>query len=76
MLQCYIVMYQTMQALTHGLLELYHLVKEHLRPTPIHAHYIYTLHDISRVVHGILLMSPRSHIRKLRTHKKGEDPSK
>ncbi|XP_025095393.1 dynein heavy chain domain-containing protein 1-like isoform X2 [Pomacea canaliculata] len=62
------------KALTHGLLELYNLVKEHLRPTPIHAHYIYTLHDISRVVHGILLMSPRSHIRKLRTHKKGDDP--
>ncbi|XP_052798483.1 dynein heavy chain domain-containing protein 1-like isoform X5 [Mya arenaria] len=53
------------RALTLGLLELYTKVKEKFRPTPAHAHYVFTLHDISRVVQGILLMSPRSRTRKM-----------
>ncbi|XP_076466624.1 dynein heavy chain domain-containing protein 1-like isoform X2 [Babylonia areolata] len=60
------------RALTLGLLELYQSVKERLRPTPVHAHYIFSLHDVARVVQGILLMSPRSRIRKMRTKKKEE----
>ena len=58
------------KALTLGLLELYQKVKEKFRPTPTHAHYIFSLHDISRVVQGILLMSPRSRTRKMMKIKK------
>ncbi|XP_070211333.1 dynein heavy chain domain-containing protein 1-like isoform X3 [Littorina saxatilis] len=58
------------KALTLGLLELYSLVKERLRPTPVHAHYIFSLHDLAKVVQGIQLMSPRSRIRKMRASKK------
>ena len=47
-------------------------MKERLRPTPVHAHYVFSLHDVARVVQGILLMSPRSRIRKMRTKKKAE----
>ncbi|KAL8594105.1 hypothetical protein ACOMHN_000817 [Nucella lapillus] len=60
------------RALTMGLLELYQAVRERLRPTPVQAHYIFSLHDVARVVQGIMLMSPRSRIRKMRTKKKGE----
>ena len=69
---CPEVLYWLWQALTLGLLELYQTVKERLRPTPVHAHYIFSLHDVARVVQGILLMSPRSRIRKMRTKKKAE----
>lgn len=51
--------------MTLGLLELYTKVKDRFRPTPSHAHYVFSLHDISRVVQGILLMSPRSRTRKM-----------
>jgi len=58
------------QAMTLGLLDLYHKIKEKFRPTPCHAHYVFSLHDISRVVQGILLMSPRSRTRKMMKIKK------
>ncbi|XP_013418883.1 dynein heavy chain domain-containing protein 1-like [Lingula anatina] len=47
-------------AMTQGLLEMYNVVKERLRPTPANAHYIFTLRDIARVMEGILMMSPRA----------------
>ncbi|XP_069111192.1 dynein heavy chain domain-containing protein 1-like isoform X2 [Argopecten irradians] len=58
------------RAMTLALLEMYHRIKEKFRATPANAHYIFTLHDISRVVHGILLMSPRSRTRKMMRRKK------
>jgi hypothetical protein len=61
--------------MTLGLLDLYGRVKEKLRPTPANAHYIFSLHDIARVVHGILLMSPRSRSRKMMRKKKDGDSS-
>ncbi|XP_048242736.1 dynein heavy chain domain-containing protein 1-like [Haliotis rufescens] len=68
--------YEFGQAMIVGLVELYQSVRDKLRPTPAHAHYVFSLHDISRVVQGILLMSPRSRIRKLRTKKKDKEESK
>jgi hypothetical protein len=61
------------QALTMSLLELYQLVRDRLRPTPVHAHYIFSLHDIARTIQGILLMSPRSRIRWMRIKKKEKE---
>lgn len=62
--------------MTLGLLDLYGRIKEKFRPTPNNAHYIFSLHDIARVVHGILLMSPRSRSRKMLRKKKDGDSSK
>ena len=61
--------------MTLGLLEMYHKIKERLRPTPIQAHYVFNLHDVARVVHGILLISPRSRTRKMMRRKKGDNDS-
>lgn len=64
-----------LQAMTLGLLEMYHKIKDKLRPTPTQAHYVFNLHDVARVVHGILLMSPRSRTRKMMRRKKGDNES-
>ncbi|XP_052095798.1 dynein heavy chain domain-containing protein 1-like isoform X11 [Mytilus californianus] len=61
------------RAMTLGLLDLYGRIKEKLRPTPSNAHYLFSLHDVARVVHGILLMSPRSRSRKMLRKKKDGD---
>lgn len=58
------------RALTLGLLELYQRVKERFKLTPSHAHYVFSLHDISRVVQGILIMLPRARTRKMMKIKK------
>ncbi|KAK6166840.1 hypothetical protein SNE40_023452 [Patella caerulea] len=60
------------QAMVVGLLELYNLVRDKLKPTPAHAHYIFSLHDLAKVVQGVLLMSPRSRVRKNKHAKKTE----
>lgn len=62
--------------MTLGLLDLYGRIKEKLRPTPTNAHYLFSLHDVARVVHGILLMSPRSRSRKMLRKKKDGDSSR
>ncbi|KAH3716365.1 hypothetical protein DPMN_059086 [Dreissena polymorpha] len=64
------------RALTLGLVELYQKVKEKFRPTPSHAHYVFSLHDISRVVQGIMLMSPRSRTHKMMKIKKDKKGSR
>ena len=64
------------RAMTLGLMEVYHRIKERFKPTPANAHYIFTLHDMARVVHGILLMSPRSRTRKMMRTKKRDKESK
>ena len=58
-----------MQAIVQGLIEIYSSVQDKLRPTPTQAHYIFTMHDIGRVLNGMLLMSPRS---KIKPKKRGE----
>ena len=56
--------------MSQGLLELYHCVKEKLRPSPGHAHYIFSLHDVVRVTQGIMLMSPRTRIKKAKVKRR------
>uniref|UniRef100_A0A8W8M9M4 AAA+ ATPase domain-containing protein n=1 Tax=Magallana gigas TaxID=29159 RepID=A0A8W8M9M4_MAGGI len=68
--------FELSRAMTLGLLEMYHKIKEKLRPTPTQAHYVFNLHDVARVVHGILLMSPRSRTRKMMRRKKGDNESR
>ena len=48
------------QAIVQGAIDLYHMVRERLRPTPATAHYVFTLHDFAHILEGIMLMSPRS----------------
>ncbi|CAL1542047.1 unnamed protein product, partial [Lymnaea stagnalis] len=60
------------RAMCQALLELHQSVKDKLRPSPSQAHYIFSLHDINKVVQGMQLMSPRTHIKKGKTKKKGE----
>ena len=48
-----------LQAMMQGLLDIYKLMKDKFRATPAHGHYVFTLHDISHVVEGMLLLSPR-----------------
>ncbi|XP_041366047.1 dynein-1-beta heavy chain, flagellar inner arm I1 complex-like isoform X2 [Gigantopelta aegis] len=62
--------YEFAQAMTVGVLELYQAVSRKLRPTPAHAHYIFSLHDIAHVIHGLMLMSPRAHFKKNKFKKK------
>ena len=51
------------QAIVTGLIELFGHVRMRLRPTPAHAHYVFTMHEFARVLQGMLLMSPRSKIK-------------
>lgn len=39
---------------------MYHQVKANVRPMPGHPYCIFTLHDLSRIFGGMMLMSPRS----------------
>ncbi|XP_062587861.1 dynein heavy chain domain-containing protein 1-like, partial [Saccostrea cucullata] len=68
--------FELSRAMTLGLLEMYNKIKEKLKPTPTHAHYVFNLHDVARVIHGILLMSPRSRTRKMMRRKKGGSESR
>ncbi|CAG5130197.1 unnamed protein product, partial [Candidula unifasciata] len=58
------------KAMSQALLELYQLVKTRLLPCPSLPHYIFSLHDVSRVVQGMLLMTPRSAARNFTAKKK------
>ncbi|GFR96319.1 dynein heavy chain domain-containing protein 1-like [Elysia marginata] len=58
------------KAMSGAMLELYNSVKERLRPCPAQAHYIFSLHDLARVVQGIMLMSPRTRIKKVKVKKR------
>ncbi|KAJ8313864.1 hypothetical protein KUTeg_008425 [Tegillarca granosa] len=58
------------RAMSLGLLEIYHRIKEKFKPTPAHVHYVFSLRDIAQVIQGILLMSPRSRTRKMMRRKK------
>lgn len=47
------------QAMMQAMLDMYRLLVDKFRYTPSRAHYVFTQHDIGRVVEGILLLSPR-----------------
>ena len=47
------------QAMMQGILDMYKVMRDKFRATPAHGHYVFTLHDISHIVEGMLLLSPR-----------------
>ncbi len=51
------------QALVQGMIDVYHQVSDHFKATPAHPHYIFSLHDLTYIINGILLMSPRSKVK-------------
>ncbi|KAK7008742.1 dynein heavy chain domain-containing protein 1, partial [Biomphalaria glabrata] len=62
--------YEFSRAMSSALLDLYQTVRDKLLPSPSKPHYIFSLHDLSKVVQGILLLSPRIHLKKGKTVKK------
>ena len=51
------------QALVQATLDIYGAIREQLKPTPSTPQYMFSLHDLAKVVEGMLLMSPRSKIK-------------
>ena len=39
---------------------MYSVIQQELRPTPIHPHFLFTQHELSRVVQGMTLLSSKS----------------
>lgn len=69
-----ILFFLFLKAMSEAMMEMYECVKERLRPCPSQAHYIFSLHDLSRIVQGIMLMSPRTRIKKAKVKRKeGEE---
>ena len=48
------------QALSLATIKLYNAIQEELRPTPLHPHFLFTQHELSRVVQGMTLLSSKS----------------
>ena len=61
------------QALIQASIDVYKMVKERLKPSPVNPHYVFTLADIAHHVQGMLLMSPRSKTKMLARAKKHAD---
>ena len=54
--------------------EIYHILKERLKPVPGFTHCIFDAHTLSQVFQGIFLLSPTSKFRQLRQSLKGTAP--
>ena len=52
--------YLLLKALVQASVELYEIIRERLHSSPVHPHYVFSLHDLAHHMEGILLMSPRS----------------
>lgn len=39
---------------------MYSVIQQELRPTPLHPHFLFTQHELSRVVQGMSLLSSKS----------------
>ncbi|XP_074658718.1 dynein heavy chain domain-containing protein 1-like, partial [Tubulanus polymorphus] len=48
------------KAMFKTVLDMYECVRLKFRPSPVNPHYIFTLHDLSHIVRGMLLLSPRA----------------
>lgn len=64
------------KAMIQGILDMYRLVEDKFRASPTHAHYVFSLHDVARIIEGILLLSPRKAKAKPRRANKNKDASK
>lgn len=49
-----------LQALSSATVKMYNVIRQELRPTPLHPHYLFTQHELSRVVQGMSLLSSKS----------------
>ncbi|XP_067931166.1 dynein axonemal heavy chain 6-like [Watersipora subatra] len=58
-LQTWLEEFPSYAAMMQGMLDLYKLMRSKFRATPAQSHYVFTLHDIGRIVEGMLLLSPR-----------------
>ncbi|XP_077979356.1 dynein heavy chain domain-containing protein 1-like [Glandiceps talaboti] len=52
--------YEMAHAILSATIELYSVVQKNLTPTPVNAHYVFSLHDVARCVSSMFLLSPRS----------------
>ncbi len=43
-----------------GTLDVFTKVKANLLPTPVSPHYIFSLHDVARVLNAVIIRSPRA----------------
>ena len=41
------------QALSSATIKMYSVIQQELRPTPLHPHFLFTQHELSRVVQGM-----------------------
>ena len=48
------------QALSSATIKMYSVIQKELRPTPLHPHFMFTQHELSRVVQGMTLLSSKS----------------
>ena len=48
------------QALSSATIKMYNVIQQELRPTPLHPHFLFTQHELSRVVQGMSLLSSKS----------------
>ncbi|XP_028405416.1 dynein heavy chain domain-containing protein 1-like isoform X2 [Dendronephthya gigantea] len=55
--------HQLAKAISTSTISLFEKVSEDLRPSPLHPHYIFTQHDVSRVYQGMMLLSSRTKTR-------------
>ena len=51
------------QACVKSIIDVHRAVCARLKPTPAHAQYVFSLHDIVHVIEGMLLLSPRTKIK-------------
>lgn len=51
---------QLAQTLSSASIKMYNVIRQKLRPTPLHPHFLFTQHELSRVVQGMSLLSSKS----------------
>nr|XP_018667303.2 dynein heavy chain domain-containing protein 1-like [Ciona intestinalis] len=63
--------YDLSQAIIAGAFDLYSTIRSHLKPSPWQPHYIFSLHDISHIMQGLFLMTPRARGRPIPLRRRG-----
>ncbi|XP_076800448.1 dynein heavy chain domain-containing protein 1-like [Clavelina lepadiformis] len=63
--------YDLSQAIISGAFDLYTMIKSYLKPSPRNPHYIFSLHDLSQIMQGLFLLTPRTRGRPIPMRKRG-----